>query len=46
MRDLALFCSTMVIFRFGFSVMKKVDKFIQKNLRVPDTEGIDQVPYR
>ena len=31
MKDLALFFSTMAIFRFGFSIMKKVDEFIAEN---------------
>ena len=46
MKDLALFCSTMVIFRVGFSVMKRVDEFIRKNLTEPNTEGRGTAPYR
>lgn len=38
MEELVLLCTMVVFFTAGYFVMKKLDRFFEENLRMPDDE--------
>ena len=38
MEELVLLCTMVVFFAAGYFVMKKLDRFFEENLRMPDDE--------